>query len=148
MKKLSIYSFLFKNGTDCFLFNTETLIKAKISHDLYENLTTNKLSQIDDGILKVLEEKKIIVDEKDLYDFYYKMEIETNRINYDMSNMTLFLIPTINCNFCCPYCFEGKKEDSSMDNTTIQNIINLLNNSSANKLSYIGMEANHCCVLI
>lgn len=61
------------------------------------------------------------------------MEIETNRINYDMTNMTLFLIPTMGCNFCCPYCFEGVKDEVTMDSNTIQNIIKYIDNSAPPK---------------
>ncbi|MER8055552.1 4Fe-4S cluster-binding domain-containing protein, partial [Acinetobacter pittii] len=44
-------------------------------------------------------------------------------------------MPTIGCNFCCPYCFEGKKENVSMNEKTIKNIIRFLNDSSAKELS-------------
>lgn len=133
MKKLSIYSFLFTNENSYYLFNTETLVKAKISQSLYHALSEGKLSNIDNDLLKILEEKKVIVKEEHQYDFFNKMEIETNRINYDMTNMTLFLIPTMGCNFCCPYCFEGVKDEVTMDSNTIQNIIKYIDNSAPPK---------------
>lgn len=135
MKKMSLYSCLFNNADSYYLFNTETLIKAKISHALYKDLKNCNFEGIDSKLLKILEEKKFIVEEEKQYDFFNKMEIETNRLNYDTNNMTLFLMPTIGCNFCCPYCFEGKKENVSMDKKTIHNIIRFLNNSSAKELS-------------
>ncbi len=110
-------------------------MKAKISHVLYQNLKDCNFENIDSKLLKILEEKKFLVEEERQYDFFNKMEIETNRLNYDTNNMTLFLMPTIGCNFCCPYCFEGKKKNVSMDVKTIQNTIRFLNNSSAKKLS-------------
>lgn len=135
MKKLSIHSFLFTNENSYYLFNTETLVKAKISQSLYHALSEGKLSNIDNDLLKILEEKKVIVEEEHQYDFFNKMEIETNRINYDMTNMTLFLIPTMGCNFCCPYCFEGVKDEVTMDSNTIQNIIKYIDNSAPQKLT-------------
>lgn len=110
-------------------------MKAKISYTLYQALKDGNFEGIDSNLLKILEKNKFIIEEERQYDFFNKMEIETNRLNYDSNNMTLFLMPTIGCNFCCPYCFEGKKENVSMDRKTIQNIIGFLNNSSAKKLS-------------
>lgn len=135
MKVLSIYSILFSNEGAYYLFNTETLLKAKISRTLYCNLTENRLYDIDASLQKVLEAKKVIVEKEHQYDFFDQMEIEANRINYDMTSMTLFLIPTMGCNFCCPYCFEGTKKGASMNQETIQNMLNFLNNSSAKNLS-------------
>lgn len=108
MKKMSLYSCLFDNADAYYLFNTETLMKAKISYALYQALKDGNFESIDSNLLKILEKKKFIIDEERQYDFFNKMEIETNRLNYDSSNMTLFLMPTIGCNFSCPYCFEGK----------------------------------------
>ena len=135
MKKMSLYSCLFDNAESYYLFNTETLMKAKISYTLYQTLKDGNFEGIDSNLLKILEEKKFIVEEERQYDFFNKMEIETNRLNYDSNNMTLFLMPTIGCNFCCPYCFEGKKENVSMNGKTIKNIIRFLNDSSAKELS-------------
>lgn len=76
MKKLSIYSFLFTNENSYYLFNTETLVKAKISQSLYHALSEGKLSNIDNDLLKILEEKKVIVEEEHQYDFLTRWKLK------------------------------------------------------------------------
>ena len=67
MKKMSLYSCLFNNADSYYLFNTETLIKAKISHALYKDLKNCNFEGIDSKLLKILEEKKFIVEEEKQY---------------------------------------------------------------------------------
>lgn len=135
MRDLSIYTFLFQEKGNYYLFNTETLAKAKITLPLYENLSKGNFENIDAETVNVLEQKHIIVNEEDKYNFYNQMEIDTNIINYDTSTLTLFLIPTIGCNLQCPYCFEGNKPNLSMKEDTTNAIIEFINKSSAKKLS-------------
>jgi|WetSurMetagenome_2_1015567.scaffolds.fasta_scaffold58134_1 uncharacterized protein len=135
MKELSIYTLLFQNEGNYYLLNTETLVKAQISESLFQNLSNKDFSDINVDTLDILLKKHIIVEEKDKYNFFNKMEIETNTVNYDMSTITLYIMPTIGCNFCCPYCFEGPKPEKSMNSKTIDYIVHFLNNTSAKYLS-------------
>ena len=64
MKKMSLYSCLFNNADSYYLFNTETMMKAKISHALYKDLKNCNFEGIDSKLLKILEEKKFIVEEE------------------------------------------------------------------------------------
>lgn len=62
------------------------------------------------------------------------MEIETNRLNYDSNNMTLFLMPTIGCNFVVHIALREKGK-CLYGCKNYPEHYQILNNSSAKKLS-------------
>lgn len=135
MKKISIYTLLFQTEGENYIFNTQSLAKVRISNELYNFIINSDFDKIDRKTLSVLEQKKIIVDENDKYSFFNEMAMKTNIANFDSSTITLYIMPTIGCNFACPYCFEGEKKKKSMNDETINNIIKFLNISSAKSLS-------------
>ena len=135
MNKLSIYTFLFQADGKNYLFNTQSLVKAEITDNLYDILIRSDFEKLDNNTLSILVKKHVIVDEKAQYDFYNEMATKTNILNFDSSAITLYLMPTIGCNFVCPYCFEGEKKQKSMSDKTIDDIIKFINLSSAKSLS-------------
>ena len=114
MNKLSIYTILFQADGKNYLFNTQSLVKAEITDNLYDILSRSDFEKLDNNTLSILVKKHVIVDEKAQYDFYNEMATKTNIANFDSSTITLYLMPTIGCNFMCPYCFEGEKKQKSL----------------------------------
>ena len=78
-------------------------------------------------VAKELLNKKIIVNEEQLYEYYHKC-----RLNYlssigNQDSLDLVIAPTTGCNFACPYCFEGEKEDKVMGEDVINDLILFIN---------------------
>jgi len=122
-----MYTHLFSRRNKYYLFNTETLVKASITYDLYSKLKKNDFSMIDIEVLKALEKKHIIIESVDKYNFYNSMEVKYNMLNFDTEDMTLFIMPTTNCNFACPYCFEGNKDIIKMTEAVQEQIVSFIN---------------------
>ena len=109
--KLSLYSYLFERDNLCYLYNSQTGLLTTISQPVYEKLYNNDFDSLSEEILKILHEKKVIVADDKVYDYYYSCRnIFLSSIG-NRENLSLTIAPTKGCNFACPYCFEGEKEN-------------------------------------
>ncbi len=104
------------------LFNTLTGAFIRIPEKKYN--TTNE----------VLIKNKFVVpkenDEIDLYKYRYLAGIYATR------GCLITIAPTMLCNFCCPYCFEGEnKRQGNMPTEVIEGVKKLLNSKSGKPLS-------------
>ena len=98
---LSRFNVVKTTGADTWVFNTLTSAFVKLSTDIW-----NSLSSIEDKeLLDVLARQGIIVKDSNTelneyqYIFYKKL--------FDNKNLAVTIAPTMQCNFGCPYCFEG-----------------------------------------
>lgn len=55
------------------------------------------------------------------------LQYETERRTYSKRVLGLTLVPTLGCNFACPYCFEEHKRQVVMGQTMVENVINFIN---------------------
>ena len=105
--KPSIYNILHKsrNGK-IFLFNSKT--KASIT--LPPLFDTSFLTEINSFNALSKEEKKLLVDNgffvDDSLDELAEVNYMFNMHYFDTNNINIALVPTLKCNFNCPYCFE------------------------------------------
>lgn len=126
--KASFYNIFFKDNDAIIGFNclSGSMLKMNIDdYKLYErvcsgenilNADPEKFSFID-GLKKHKFLKDDDINELDII----KAEHYCRRFNPDTLNLTI--APTLNCNFNCPYCFEGKKPREYMTKETESNII-------------------------
>lgn len=127
--KLSLYTYLFEKDSLYYLYNSQTGLLSTITPEVYECLYNHDFEGLDQEVSKVLKEKKIIVEDEHLYDYYHLC-----RQNYLMSignndSLSLVIAPTTGCNFACPYCFEGEKEDKRMSKEVINDLISFIQSS-------------------
>lgn len=121
--KLSLYSYLFERDNLCYLYNSQTGLLTTISQPVYEKLYNNDFDSLSEEILKILHEKKVIVADDKVYDYYYSCRnIFLSSIG-NRENLSLTIAPTKGCNFACPYCFEGEKENVRMTPQIVDNLI-------------------------
>lgn len=135
--KRSLYTYLFRNRDSFYLYNSQTGFFSEINETLFEALFNEDIKSFDPKFIKHLKDKKIIVEDGHLYDYYH-----LSRLNhlYSMGNndiLGLTIAPTTGCNFACPYCFEGNKKDKRMTSETISDIINFINSSNRYKELHI-----------
>ena len=93
------------------LFNTLTGSFVKLDHDgilLYSDINAfiNELNDEQKRIVEGLYHNGFIVDD-DFDEISYTLirrEMSRNRFG----TLSLTIAPTMDCNMCCPYCFENK----------------------------------------
>lgn len=135
--ELSKYSFLFKEDKKNLLYNSQSSFFAEIGEDLYETLYNRDFSSIPEGLFSELLEKKIIVDKKEQGLFYIREKVLFENSCHDQEYIPLVLVPTTDCNFNCPYCFEGEKSGKYMDDKIQDQIVEYLKKDE--KLKFINI---------
>lgn len=79
--------------------------------------------------------KGVICNETEQYLYYQEEFVKFNASAYNNKEIGLVLVPTTNCNFNCPYCFEGDKKALVMTEDVQNSIIDYLrNNHEAKKI--------------
>jgi len=95
------------------------------------------ISKIDEDLLSLLKKHKIVVSENEDSDFLLEHEFAENQSAYLYSSLGLVLVPTIACNFDCPYCFEKGKKASKMSDEVIENLIRFIKKHQETKKLFI-----------
>lgn len=90
----------------------------ELSEDLFDILNKSIIKgnyaiphDLPDNILKILEHEGIVCGEHDDDDYVTRCQFITQSVQHDKSKLNLVLVPTLNCNFNCPYCFENDKRE-------------------------------------
>lgn len=133
MKILSLYTYLFKDNSNYYLYNSENDLKAQISESLYNDLNSGAFNKISKQLVNTLESKNVLIDSTEKYSYYNKMKIRNNTLNYNNETIILAIVPNLGCNFSCPYCFEGDKKAKSISEKVINNLISFLNSHTRAK---------------
>lgn len=127
--KISKYTYQFISSKNEYLiYCSHTNSFLKLTADLYEFLKDCKednslIDQIDDDLLSLLRKYKIIVSEDEDNIFLLKHQFEEDQTTYSSSSLGLVLVPTLACNFDCPYCFEIGKKARKMNDVVIGDLI-------------------------
>jgi radical SAM domain protein len=125
--ELSLYTLLFEKDNKYYLYNSETEFLSLVPEDIYEKLHDGAYDDIEKDVIDMLQAKKIIVENENLYDYY-----DSCKLNY-LSNigvtdtLSLVIAPTTGCNFACPYCFEGEKKAIVITDEVVDSIIHFIN---------------------
>lgn len=102
-----------------------------LSENLYNLLLrckkdTSLISQIDQSILPLLQKNGIVVGETEDDAFLLRHHYETDKKAYSGTNLLLTIVPTLDCNFSCAYCFENNKRHVYMSGATIDKLIEFI----------------------
>ena len=133
-KVISRYSYFFKTSNSvCLAYSSKTNAFLELSQDLYnfleEQIKNNSRDvqyQLPEEILKKLEQEGFICSSNEDDDYVMKCQFITQSVQHDRSKLNLVLVPSLNCNFNCPYCFEKDKRASRMNDQTIDNLIKFI----------------------
>ena len=106
------------------MYNSQTGLFSTIVKPVYECLFNNDFDSLDNDIINSLKEKRIIVDDNHQYDYYYLCRQNfLNSFGSNTRGLGLVIAPTTGCNFACPYCFEGEKDNKVMTSEVIDDLI-------------------------
>lgn len=148
--KISRYTFLFDaENTGYYIYSTLSNALIEIDKDSYLYLRQAQKEKtevtpagLDTELFDVLVLKKFIV-ENDTDNFLYYKSILTHQ-RAEKNYMHLTMAPTMDCCFCCHYCFEKYKEPNYMSEEVMDSIIKRMNSlkpkPEINKLTWFGGE--------
>ena len=87
------------------IYNSMTKAYIKIHDDLSIREIVNKINNKEKNHLFFELIKYGFIIEKD-FDEISLLEYGYNKTYFNTSNLNVVLVPTLKCNFSCPYCFE------------------------------------------
>jgi len=95
-----------------YVFNTFSKAIVKVDKDIGMALETEELELLDTYIINIFKSNGIVVNnrinEKEILHNQYL------KIRNSADNIFITLLPTMKCNFRCPYCFEGSDAKSEI----------------------------------
>jgi len=130
--RVSKYTYQFVSSrNDYLLYCSNSNSFIKLTSDLYDFLKEckedyNLINELDNHLIDLLKENKIIVLENEDSDYLLKQQFNENLSAFSSSSLGLVLVPTLGCNFDCPYCFEIGKKGKRMSDTVIEDIITFI----------------------
>ena len=115
--KASKYNIYVEESGRSFVFNQLTSAFSELDNDLFDAVRNNALDNIDNEEKEFLTQSNFICDEE-------LVLLQRNRImRYGNHSARITIMPTLNCNFRCWYCYETYqkgKMDKQMISRTIQ----------------------------
>lgn len=106
----SKYNFLFQDNHHFYIYNSISNSFAELDEDTYDLISQQikeQKNEIDDAeLLMALKQMKVIVESDD--DVFLRLRYKAMLRRFANSQLALTINPTLDCNFACPYCFEGK----------------------------------------
>ena len=72
---------------------------------------------------KVLIDEGFLCTENSDDDYVLECQFNTQSVQHDKTNLNLVIVPTLNCNFDCPYCFENHKRGGIMTEETVKQLL-------------------------
>ena len=133
-KIISRYSYFYKKSDSVFLaYSSKTNALIEISEPIFvafnkevKNKTYNVPNSVPQDVLNIFEREGFVVGENDDDDYVSECQFITQSIQHNKSNLSLVLVPTLDCNFNCPYCFENGKRASRMSDEMVDHLINFI----------------------
>jgi uncharacterized protein len=126
--KLSNYNYFF-TWNDCeFIYNSLSDHFIKISSTIKDLLYHRNFNQIDEKTQNILKETRVIVSNHS-----EETQLLENEYNYDKiaGNYEIVVLPTLNCNVSCWYCFEKHQEHTRLSpiitDAIIAHLTNIIN---------------------
>lgn len=118
--KLSQYNAVLEMDYGLLVYNTNTTEVMKIKKedlvDKFKALLETKIFDINDPLVKLLYDKKFLVDDE-VDEFLEAKQLQYERLKKEDNDAQILIHTTDNCNFRCVYCFkEAKPQDLSDEN--------------------------------
>lgn len=131
---LSRYSYFFTSSAGinlgyCSKSNSLIELPSHIYKHL-KNVSDNKevlnTTNIDEDTLEILTSQGFVGDSSADDDYIYQRQFFTQAIQHGNTNLNLVIVPTLNCNFSCPYCFEKNKQTKYMTSSVEDELIKFI----------------------
>lgn len=125
----SNYSYLFQEADRFYLYNSLSNSFAELDRDTYTFLCEqsekkNDIKISDEGLKEILVKMKVIVDND--HDAFLRFKYRTLLRRFANTHLSLTINPTLDCNFACPYCFEGKHPQVYMSNQVEEDVVSFV----------------------
>ena len=143
MYDLSIYTMAFRQDGKCYIYNSRSNFFSEISEELYGALNDQDWQALPNEVVEELLQREIILKKEDKYDYFYSRKIQFNTGCYDSAVLNLVIAPTTACNFACPYCFESKTNPKTIDDCTINKLVDFVKgqtNAKSLNITWYGGE--------
>lgn len=108
--KVSRFNLTVKDGQDDFVYNTLTGSISKIGKDIAKALKTKDIASLDGNLTPLIDSGFIVDDNVDEIADYRKIHNEW-KSGKRLSEFNMLI--TYDCNFACPYCYQGRDEETS-----------------------------------
>lgn len=98
------------NGEDTVLYNTLSGAMTLLTHDEYEQYRAFEDDCFESdasSLRKVLADEGFLLDDPDFEVELMRYQFEQTKFNSRV--FELYVMPTLDCNFSCVYCYEGKR---------------------------------------
>lgn len=109
--KVSKYNYIFRTDEGNFAFNAVSDRFVRISDEVCQCLETGKVNSIKGDALDILLKRNVVVPDE--IDEFQLLEEEYEK-NLDSDIYDLVLLPTLDCNVRCWYCFEKQQKGSRL----------------------------------
>jgi len=127
LKSSQFNEYLGKLDPNWVVYNNLSGGMIEVGRELYEILSANNASLLTEKLVEVLKHGKFIVD-ADL-DEAEQLRETKQKWDEDVKVIGLQLVPTLSCNFACPYCYENQgKKTKRMSKDVMDKIIGYVEN--------------------
>ncbi|MCK9235936.1 MAG: SPASM domain-containing protein [Bacteroidales bacterium] len=115
-----------------FIYNSVTNSFFKINKDLFQifhNLKDNptKITELNQDVLNQLIKAKILVSEYEDNSYITKKQYIAYSDSFSSDVLGLVIVPTMDCNFACPYCYEHNLPKDKMTTNVQDKIVEFIN---------------------
>jgi len=105
MLKKSIFNIIKEENGQTMIYNTFSKAMGILDKEVSNCYNENKLEKINKYVLDLMEEQGFLVNNN--CDEIKELEKKYKDVRNKKDILFITLIPTMSCNFRCPYCFEG-----------------------------------------
>lgn len=146
LKQSDYNMFIDNKKQESILVNTRTMNKVKFRREeaafVKKSLAENDFGELKNrGYLNCLLENEFLLPH--MYDEHRWIELMYNEMVYDKSYLSVTILPTINCNFKCVYCYENP-ESLYMSKEVVERVKRFFNKKIPGckqvKISWFGGE--------
>ncbi|MBR1542941.1 MAG: radical SAM protein [Bacteroidaceae bacterium] len=121
-------------------YNTRFSSFALLPKLVYKLITSGNIDKIPPQYIAPLEACGCLLNDN-IDEFQQLLEEHEKVVSADNSNFELTLLPSLDCNLRCWYCFENHVKGSHLSSQTINNILKLIHNICNNKkIDHINIE--------
>lgn len=142
--KYSVYNYVFMSGTHALIYNAATdgtiLLQPELVPVLQENKDgIDRLADVHKDLYDSMVERRMIVpDEEDEAEAVVE---QWKKEDTDPEHFYLTILPTLNCNLRCWYCYEEHKAKAYMTDETLERVYRFLDKLTGNdSLKYLHLS--------
>lgn len=115
----------------------------KITYEYILGFNNFVRNNIDSDFISTLRSESILTTEEEDIEYVETLILNNNIQNYSTHTIGLTILPTIDCNLRCPYCFEESKPHGLMSKKTADKLVEFIEShkcSQSISLSWFGGE--------